>query len=369
MLSNLIEIRLLLSGPHAVNSSRTRTDPTGPMALWTLPSLHQAQQQISIITHSALLRCSIQVGSSLTRPTSQIDSTIVPLINIVESRSKVMDEKQKAARMESWHRHNNKQEQKYAQHAVERSTIDVLTYDDAELLVFIDESGDIIQSKTCSRFCMGGIAVWGRDYKKIERDWYNLKMELLGKKSDELFHATENLKQLDGTGRWKLEKFLAEANFNVVLGQAILDNMFGPEFEPFMASTSPLGVIESHLDQICYHQKRSKHWLIEKSGKQDWRMIKMGMSGEFYHRFPKGEHSRLSFVNKRKTVLCGLEIADLVINLFYRLNPDFSGTIHQWRHLGKGSPPYHLRLYQAAIGIPFAPLFSPHRRAAYGLAF
>jgi len=301
---------------------------------------HQSPYFIS--TRSALLGCSIQVRIfTYTGQASQTGSTVFPSINTTENRSKIMDDKQKDARMESWLRYNKKQEQKHAQHVVERSTIDALSYDETEPLVFIDESGDVIRSKTCSRFCMGGIAVWGRDYKKVERDWHELKMELLDIKSHELFHATENLKQLNGMGRWKLEQFLGKSNFNVVLGQAVLDNMYGPELEPFMASTSPLGVIESHLDQICYYQKRNEHWIIEKSGKQDWRMIKMGMGGELYHHFPK--HGRLSFVNKRETVLCGLEIADLIINLFYKLNPDFSDAVHHWQKSSESAPPYHLK--------------------------
>ena len=97
------------------------------------------------------------------------------LANIGRDWGKLLDDKQMAAKLESSRKHYAKQTKKFAQNLVECSTINLLEYKDSDMLVFIDDTGDIVPSENCNFFCMGGVAVWGRDYRRIESEWNRLK--------------------------------------------------------------------------------------------------------------------------------------------------------------------------------------------------
>ncbi len=270
-------------------------------------------------------------------------------------------------------RHTDKfflrKQRKYAERSVEARTITFLTYRDDDLLVFIDDSGEILPGTQADRFFMGGIAVHGRDYRRMDADWISLKSELFGRSAKEFVHATEDLDRLSPGGRWKLEAFLAHARFNAVWGFEPPGNLYGKEAAALLRATNPLAIIRSMIDQMHPRQGRRERWIVESSGKQDRLMMERHHQGRGCMDFlPSGELSDVSFASKRDTPLSGLDMADIFVNQLRRSHPYGSPPFRDPRWPLGAVPPW-VRLYQAAMGMPCAPFFSPHRLPARALDF
>lgn len=110
--------------------------------------------------------------------------------------------------------------------------------------------------------------------------------------------------------------FLSQANFTAIVGWDHLANGYNCKMSRTLPLISPYKILEDQIQQ-GFKQNRNKLWIIEKSEKTSWELVKFTLTDDSFLSLQRD----FRFIDKRQTVEPGLEIADLFVHLFYKLNP------------------------------------------------
>jgi hypothetical protein len=152
---------------------------------------------------------------------------------------------------------------KHLKNLIENWTIESLSYDTNDLLIFIDDTGDEKLSKGQPVFGLGGCACRSADYDTLKITWTKLRREVFGLADEEEFHASALLRNLSAEKLTAVTEFLA-LPYWYRLSYVVDQNSNIPAYIGNLSSV--IAGIRSLANELFYNETpTSVHWIIEHS--------------------------------------------------------------------------------------------------------
>lgn len=237
------------------------------------------------------------------------------------------------------------QDRSYLKKLINRMTVDRLHYNQNDLLIFMDETGNPKLNQQHSVFGVGGCAVIASDYTRfLKPEWYVAKSEIFNLSFRQPFHAHHHLKYASDVQIKDLAMFIRNSPLKMFIQLINRRTMIEP-----LASglDAVLEGICSSVQGLIFEPYQIDRWIFEHSDDLSRQaIVSMMEHGKNYFHMQRSEKNSagLSFLRKQMAEP-GLEISDLisyVSGLYWRNAPNFRPVyndilVESFGDLSKGS--------------------------------
>ena len=192
----------------------------------------------------------------------------------------------------------------------DRMTSNYLRHSPDDILVFLDETGDVKPTKHEDFLAVCGCAFVGSHYNHILKHMWSVMRRCVFKLSPETcFHATDHLRHVDEPGLIRLESFLRNGGFAPLYSFDTFQIRYNVEDGYVKAAMlSNLAIIEEQLLQQFGKTAEEATWIFEKSKKLSHFVVAQSLSA---HAMATPTFHQVKFMDKDSREP-GLEIADLI---------------------------------------------------------
>jgi len=192
---------------------------------------------------------------------------------------------------------------------IESRTVTEVRFRPDDIVVFLDEAGNVQKSSGNPYFFFCGVAVIGWDYHTVRADWNDLRRSIFGQGENHHFHSSRHVRKLylsgSASGQETLQSFLRNAK---------IAKLIAWETHGFPTNQTGLADIKSIVTGLVFQihryfgRERRQIWYIEHSSALPWRLVTDYLFSDRRERI--ADH--FFFIEKKKTIEAGLDLADLI---------------------------------------------------------